>query len=75
MLKATVELLNVPDGATHVFLTRGFPVAGGMYQCYAYFYKKVGKQVYYYRTDNDNEYPEWVIRDSLPEGAYRIRKK
>lgn len=73
-MKATVDLLNVPDGATHVFLTRGFPVAGGMYQCYAYFYKKVGKQVYYYKTDNDNEYPEWVIRGSLPEGAHPIRK-
>lgn len=73
MSKLTVDVSFAPEGATHAILTRGFRTAGGMYQCSIYFYKKVGNTVYYFSSDNDNEYPEWVKRPYLPAGVHRIR--
>ena len=49
-----------PAGTTHALLLGGIQKPCGFYSMSLRWVKCEGSQIYFYETDCDNEYPEWV---------------
>lgn len=49
-----------PTGTTHALLLGGMQKPYGFYSMRLRWVKCEGSKIYFYETDCDNEYPEWV---------------
>lgn len=75
-----MQLVNLPKGTTHTSNMNVRVQVGGMCIATFYCFKYVNNQLMVYVTDNDNEYPQWILasnRFSKPPELVRCapRKK